>query len=694
MTRTATLLASAGLLAALLSPPLQGQEKTAKTPFAETQATFAAPSQQNSQPSSQFGGVLFSEDFNSTAPGAIPAGWSRLSTGAAGVANWSVYFDNAGGSNAVRSRDQSGGSRQDFLITPQITLDATSTILSFDAKQFYSTNYGSVYSIRVSTTDANETTDFTEVASFDETDFGGSFSTFAVDLAAYANQQVYIAFVHAQNFGDQWLMDNVVIDAPEQATFAATSTELQQFDERDQGDKHAVIAAYVQVGGTAGTVNVSSITFTTAGSTNPSEDALVAEAYYSGAFPEVDVDTDPSFGQAIFNPDGSLTFTGSLALPSGDNFIWLVYEIAQGATPGNDLDGTFESVTVDGTAYAPATTSLAGAIQVGPIPAFTTAGDNSATGLTFARPGGALDNCTVPTATTYPYETVDISVTETGLYDILATWDGYDGYLLLYEDTFDPNDPCTNLIAFSDDFEGVGASRIEDIVLEVPPGGRLPGEYIVVMSTFSAASPGGSYTLEVLKYSPTATVVPVEMTAFAPRLDGDAVVLEWATASETNNAGFDVQMRRPGQDAFETVTFVEGAGTTAEPRSYSFRVAGLQPGTHLFRLRQVDLDGQATLTNEVEASVELAQPFALTAARPNPFAQATRFELAVQQAQDVRVAVYDVLGREVVVLHDGAFEAQSSRAFTLSAGQMAAGTYVVRVQGERFAETMRVTVVR
>ena len=690
----ATRLLGAGALALLLAPSPFAQDKAERVPFHATPTTLLAPATPAPAASPSLGGAILAEDFDDTAVGALPAGWTEMSTGADGVANWSVYLDTNTGNNAVRSRDQSGGAREDFLVTPQVTLDAGETALSFDAKQRYSSNYSSVYSIRVSTTVPDDMAAFTEIASFDETDFPGLFSTFSVDLSAYGNQSIYVAFVHEQNFGDQWLMDNVVIDAPQPASFASTSTFFQFSGEREQGGKYAALVASVSVDGSAGTVQATSITFTTAGSTDPANDAFSAEVYYTGSGTSIDVDSDPTFGSAVAAPNGTLTFTDSFDLPPGPNYFWLVYELSEDGTPGNDLDATFESVTVDGSAYAPATTSLDGALQVGPRMDYVTAGDNSATGTTFARPGSVTSCDVSTTATTYPYETADIQVTETGVYDILATWDGYDGYLLLYEDTFDPSSPCTNLIALSDDGATTATSFIDDVVLEVPPGGRLPGDYILVMSTFNATSPGGSYTLEVFKYSLTAEVLPVEMTAFAPRVDGDAVVLEWATASETNNAGFDVQVRRPGADAFETVAFVDGHGTTTEARSYAFRVGGLQAGTHRFRLRQVDLDGQATLTSEVEAAVEIAQPFALSAARPNPFAQATRFELAVQQQQDVRVAVYDVLGREVVRLHDGPFEAQASRLFELSADQMAAGTYVVRVQGERFAETMRVTVVR
>jgi hypothetical protein len=77
--------------------------------------------------------------------------------------------------------------------------------------------------------------------------------------------------------------------------------------------------------------------------------------------------------------------------------------------------------------------------------------------------------------------------------------------------------------------------------------------------------------------------IPVELTAFdAVTQPGGAVRLTWATASETNNAGFEVQQRAAG--AFRPVGFVDGAGTTDAAQSYGFTVEDLEPGTYAFRL--------------------------------------------------------------------------------------------------------------
>jgi hypothetical protein len=90
----------------------------------------------------------------------------------------------------------------------------------------------------------------------------------------------------------------------------------------------------------------------------------------------------------------------------------------------------------------------------------------------------------------------------------------------------------------------------------------------------------------------------------------------------------------------------------------------------------------------------LPNGFALSAAYPNPFSQRARFTLEVAEAQDVRVTVYDVMGRAVAALHDGPLTVGTSHAFELDGGSLASGVYLVRVTGDRFAETRRVTLLR
>ena len=156
----------------------------------------------------------------------------------------------------------------------------------------------------------------------------------------------------------------------------------------------------------------------------------------------------------------------------------------------------------------------------------------------------------------------------------------------------------------------------------------------------------------VLRVSPNG-VLPVELDGFSARQDGQDVILDWRTLSETNNAGFAIEQRRAGEAAFTEIGYVEGAGTTTDPQTYAFRAEGLDIGTHAFRLRQVDFDGTPTVSSEVEATVGLDAAYELRTPYPNPLRDRATVEFAVREAQRVTIAAYDALGRRVATLYDG-----------------------------------------
>jgi hypothetical protein len=185
--------------------------------------------------------------------------------------------------------------------------------------------------------------------------------------------------------------------------------------------------------------------------------------------------------------------------------------------------------------------------------------------------------------------------------------------------------------------------------------------------------------------------LPVELSAFDATTSDRGVTLTWETAAETNNAGFEVQQKRSG--SFETVGFVDGAGTTTQAQSYRFALSDLSAGRHTFRLRQVDLDGSSHLspTRSVVVSSKRAG-LRLRGANPVPAGQAVPVDVTTEQAQAVTVRLVDVLGRTVRTVHDG----RVSGAASLSVGtqELSSGTYFLRATGASFTATETFTVVR
>ena len=194
----------------------------------------------------------------------------------------------------------------------------------------------------------------------------------------------------------------------------------------------------------------------------------------------------------------------------------------------------------------------------------------------------------------------------------------------------------------------------------------------------------------------TGQLLPVELVSFEARLDGNAVRLAWETASETNNAGFEIQFRNSKFEIrnWEPAGFVEGHGTTERPQAYHYRIENLAPGHHVFRLKQIDFDGAFEYSPEVEIIVEMVERFVVEPVYPNPFNPLAQFRFAVQRPQQVRVDLYDVLGRQVRTLYQGTPQTGQMQIVPIDGSDLPSGTYLVRVGGESFVQSQMVTLLK
>ena len=161
--------------------------------------------------------------------------------------------------------------------------------------------------------------------------------------------------------------------------------------------------------------------------------------------------------------------------------------------------------------------------------------------------------------------------------------------------------------------------------------------------------------------------LPVELVSFTALVDGDNIILEWNTASEENNAGFEVQRQTDG--AFRKAGWVNGFGTTLEGKSYSYEFTEVLPGKHTFRLKQIDFDGAFAYSDIVEIEIEREMAAILMQPFPNPFNPSTTITFVVREAKHVRLELFDVTGKLIRVLYDGVPPANSMESVRLDGGK-------------------------
>jgi len=191
--------------------------------------------------------------------------------------------------------------------------------------------------------------------------------------------------------------------------------------------------------------------------------------------------------------------------------------------------------------------------------------------------------------------------------------------------------------------------------------------------------------------------LPVDLANFMATVNEKNVQLRWRTTGETNNAGFRVQHQRGGE--WHQLGFVPSkaasGGSTTRAQSYRFVVdRRLGPGTHRFRLEQVDLDQTTSLSDPVQVDMQMEGALHLSAPAPNPTSGRATLSFAVREGTEAEVALYDVLGQRVRTLYEGRPPGEEARRLTVETGTLSSGVYVVRLQAGGQTRTGRLTVVR
>ncbi|MFO7524062.1 MAG: immune inhibitor A, partial [Ignavibacteriaceae bacterium] len=197
-------------------------------------------------------------------------------------------------------------------------------------------------------------------------------------------------------------------------------------------------------------------------------------------------------------------------------------------------------------------------------------------------------------------------------------------------------------------------------------------------------------------------IIPVELTSFTAQPVNNKVELNWTTASELNNRGFEVQKSQKSkvksQNVWTTIGFVDGYGTTAEAQSYSFTDKSVSSGEYLYKLKQIDFDGTYTYSNEVEVDIHGVTGYSLEQNYPNPFNPTTIIKYSIPDvgtrlALSVKLKVYNILGVEVATLVNEKKQA-GNHEVEFNAEGLSSGIYFYTLTAGSFTQTRKMMLIR
>ncbi len=276
------------------------------------------------------------------------------------------------------------------------------------------------------------------------------------------------------------------------------------------------------------------------------------------------------------------------------------------------------------------------------------------------------------TGTTYPY---------TATFATLAAWQG----------AFTPAQDANSISA--------------DPLYSLPPTTYL------LMPQFASplklnATPLASVTRDILKesrspFTPTigayeydSITLPVELVSFSSSVQGRDARLDWSTASELNNSGFDIERSESGNLQWSKVGFVTGNGTTNEMQAYSYTDRNLATGSYLYRLKQIDFNGNYEYFNLTgEVLIGVPGSFSLSQNFPNPFNPSTTINFDLPHDGNVSITLFDMSGREVAKLVNE-FRQAGYHTVSFNASALSSGAYFYRMDAGNFADTKKMLLIK
>lgn len=189
--------------------------------------------------------------------------------------------------------------------------------------------------------------------------------------------------------------------------------------------------------------------------------------------------------------------------------------------------------------------------------------------------------------------------------------------------------------------------------------------------TIVTAAPVLSFSPFALASSSPNNVLPVQLLYFTVTKKETRTLLEWSTAAEYQNRGFDVERSSDGVQ-FEDIGFVDGAGNSNYVHTYSMYDNAPLPGRSYYRLRQTDTDGRVTYSKIV--SVEFILPGNLVQLLPNPTTGYINLVFRLTSPENCTLTITDLTGR---LLYTNQLRAVTFRAVHLDLSRYANGLYLL-----------------
>jgi DNA-binding beta-propeller fold protein YncE len=196
------------------------------------------------------------------------------------------------------------------------------------------------------------------------------------------------------------------------------------------------------------------------------------------------------------------------------------------------------------------------------------------------------------------------------------------------------------------------------------------------------------------------SALPIELTTFSINVVENSVILNWETATEINNYGFEIERKIVTQIAsnlsntWEKVGFIEGHGNSNSTKNYSFQDISISvSGKYSYRLKQIDIDGKYEYSQILEVEVGVPTEFELAQNYPNPFNPSTTITFSIPEKRNVTVQIFNMLGEVIETLVNQEL-APGKYNYDFDASALSSGTYIYRISAGAIVEVRKMILLK
>ncbi len=168
--------------------------------------------------------------------------------------------------------------------------------------------------------------------------------------------------------------------------------------------------------------------------------------------------------------------------------------------------------------------------------------------------------------------------------------------------------------------------------------------------------------------------LPIELLNFTGELAKDGNLLRWTTAMEVENDYFVVE-HSTDAEFFRDLGQVQGVINSTTPNSYEYLHEFPKKGIHFYRLRQVDLDGNATYSHIIALRSNREFPAGI---QPNPVTSILTLNYVSSEENVLTLSIFDGTGKLLRTETPAITEGRNLLDYDVS--DLAEGMYFLQIQ--------------